>query len=621
MAIDKIDREELKTKLEEVLGKEPSYQRIDGLNPLHVMLDGREFYIYIKNLSPAQLTNDNENIWRVQLPIRDLFDTVKNSPATFVLLGYDAQNDVYATWNPTWVKQRLNVAKSVSFYSRLDKQVQARSDDKPIQKDLNNSGTVIIFPREQVLDILHAIDELFPDTSDYVALGSRKRTSANEAYRKLCDTKNLDDFVAFLMGRGMDQQKAEEAADIIKRLINTGVFASKRRLFMSCDKAEDYPGIIDQFITETVEISRQYIWENDYEETVKAYINFLIGHPDNSYFFDPPTPVEPSVVVVKDTDEPEEKEEEAHASESEEEKDFDWDAYFTGPDGKLSRIANPTLIDLLRPALNTEYRSIANALAIIEEFYEGKFESMAGEDWIRLALAINWEHPYASLNETPEEPERKKQKTHTLKVSFPDGRIIQHRQAAKTYIEVIQDNFPDLISLIGIIHAGVNIVSDSLDAQYHDHQHEIPGGWYVFTNTRTDTKRDDLIRISEELDLGLQVELVPLPDIERGKKDSSEGRRKVRVTFPDGRTIQPNKVGDALVEVVRYAGAEKVRALNIEVCEDNLVLPSPHPKYVVASKPLGDGWYVNISGDTARRYEHMCQISDRLQLGLKVDLI
>ena len=95
----------------------------------------------------------------------------------------------------------------------------------------------------------------------------------------------------------------------------------------------------------------------------------------------------------------------------------------------------------------------------------------------------------------------------------------------------------------------------------------------------------------------------------------------MRVTFPDGRTIQPNKVGDALVEVVRYAGAEKVRALNIEVCEDNLVLPSPHPKYVVASKPLGDGWYVNISGDTARRYEHMCQISDRLQLGLKVDLI
>ena len=109
MAIDKIDREELKTKLEEVLGKEPSYQRIDGLNPLHVMLDGREFYIYIKNLSPAQLTNDNENIWRVQLPIRDLFDTVKNSPATFVLLGYDAQNDVYATWNPTWVQRDRGV--------------------------------------------------------------------------------------------------------------------------------------------------------------------------------------------------------------------------------------------------------------------------------------------------------------------------------------------------------------------------------------------------------------------------------------------------------------------------------------------------------------------------------
>ena len=301
MAIDKIDREELKTKLEEVLGQEPSYRRIDGLNPLHVMVSEREYYIYIKNLSPAQLTNDNDNIWRVQLPIRDLFDTVKNSLATFVLLGYDSQNDVYATWNPTWVKQRLNVAKSVSFYSRLDKQVQARKENKPIQKDLNNCGTVIIFPREQVLDILIAIDELFPDTSDYVALGSRKRTSANEAYRNLCDSKNLDDFVAFLLGRGLDRQKAEEAADIIKRLINTGVFASKKRLFMSRDMISEYPDVIDQFIAETVEISQQYIWESNYETTVKAYISFLIGHLDNSLFFSPPVQSEPSVIVVKDT--------------------------------------------------------------------------------------------------------------------------------------------------------------------------------------------------------------------------------------------------------------------------------------------------------------------------------
>ena len=287
----------------------------------------------------------------------------------------------------------------------------------------------------------------------------------------------------------------------------------------------------------------------------------------------------------------------------------------------MTRIANPTLIDLLRPALNTEYRSIANALAIIEEFYEGRFEAMTGEDWIRLALAINWEHPYASLNETSKEPERKKLKTHTLKVTFPDGRIIQHRQAAKTYIEVIQENFPDLISLIGIVHAGVNIVSDTLDAQYHDHQHLIEGGWYVFTNTRTDTKREDLIRISEELDLGLQVELIPLPDIERRKKDSPEGRQKVRVSFPDGRIIQPNKVSDALVEVVRFAGAEKVRSLNIEICEDNLVLPHPHSKYKTACKPVGEGWFVNTSGDTARRYDYMCQISERLQLGLFIEMI
>ena len=28
-----------------------------------------------------------------------------------------------------------------------------------------------------------------------------------------------------------------------------------------------------------------------------------------------------------------------------------------------------------------------------------------------------------------------------------------------------------------------------------------------------------------------------------------------------------------------------------------------------------------VHRDTARRYEHMCQISDRLQLGMRIDLI
>lgn len=107
MSVEIVDRRELKRRMEEILSKDSSYISLDGVNPNHIRLAGLERYIYVKNISPAQLSNDNPNIVRVQLPIRNTFDTIKNSDVSFILLGYDAQNDVCAVWNPHEVKQRL----------------------------------------------------------------------------------------------------------------------------------------------------------------------------------------------------------------------------------------------------------------------------------------------------------------------------------------------------------------------------------------------------------------------------------------------------------------------------------------------------------------------------------
>lgn len=49
--------------------------------------------------------------------------------------------------------------------------------------------------------------------------------------------------------------------------------------------------------------------------------------------------------------------------------------------------------------------------------------------------------------------------------------------------------------------------------------------------------------------------------------------------------------------------------------------PEPHPKYLGQCKLLPDGLYVNTGGDTVWRYQHIIQISDRLRLCLKVELI
>lgn len=50
--IKKVSRYTLQQIFIESLEDCESFKIIDGLNPFHIMLNGKELYIYIKNLSP-----------------------------------------------------------------------------------------------------------------------------------------------------------------------------------------------------------------------------------------------------------------------------------------------------------------------------------------------------------------------------------------------------------------------------------------------------------------------------------------------------------------------------------------------------------------------------------------
>ncbi len=617
MSVEIVDRRELKRRMESILSKDPSYISLDGVNPNHIRLAGKERYIYVKNISPAQLSNDNPNVVRVQLPIRNTFDTIKNSDASFILLGYDALNDVCAVWNPHEVKQRLNVGKSVSFYSRLAIQQQARRENIQVRKHLNNQGEVLVFPREDLLNVLLTIDALFPNSTPYVAMGSRLRTSANAAFRLLCDKNNLDGFAYYLKAIGLDQAEIDNATGIIQRLINSGIFTSKRRLFLSCDSIDGYSQIIAQFIQETEEYSHQYIWERNYGQSVCHYIDYLATIEEEQWPVNYSTPEDASGVY---DNYPAGGEDEPEVEEEPEEEEIDWETPFEDKNGALTKIANPELLDQLRPVLTGEFKSTNSAIAIFQDFYGDRYKMLGFKGIIALFRAIDWKHPYTEISELTSGPKRKS-KDVTLRVTYPDGRIIQHRQAALTYVEVIENSFPELINEIKILHAGVNIVSKEIDPRYKSSQKPIKDGWYVMTNSSSARKKEDLERISDELELDLKVELVPLVKVDKSQRKASRRYQKIRVTFPDGRVIQPNKVSDTLLEVVKYAGTEAVFDLNITVAEMNMILAEPHPKYPGQCKLLPDGFYVNTGGDTVWRYQHIIQISDRLRLGLKVELI
>lgn len=248
--------------------------------------------------------------------------------------------------------------------------------------------------------------------------------------------------------------------------------------------------------------------------------------------------------------------------------------------------------------------------------------------------SIDWTDPYFHddlvINKTSSaiaiilEPP-KRNKTHILRVEFPDGTVLQEKNVSETYAQTIKLIGPELVALVELSHAGVSIVSKTLDAKYAQYQKPIGDGWYVMTNSSTNTKCTDLQLISDELELDLKISLVPLDGSEitvLPHVEMPEGARaKIRVTFPDGHVSQPSKVLEVLVEVVKYAGADRVRRLGIICCGANLILKNPSPRYHKPCKPVGDGWLCNTCSDTVTKFSQISEISNKLGLGLKVELV
>ena len=761
--VQKIDRQECQLRFLAAL-KGTTYRFIEGLNPFRILLDGTEYWIYIKNLTSAHF--ENPDVWRAQLPQRDDFNPIKESDADFILLGYDGENDVYATWNPVWVKQRLNSTGNVSFYSRYSLQEQARKEMTFKRRELSNEGEVVVFPRELIRMFFVNVSSYFLAEGDYVAMGSKRRPEANEAFKNFSDSSNVADFARYLADEERSQVTIGNYCRVIKNLLSEGTISRNRKIFLQYDSLIEYRKAVPQFVELDEVKEKNEKWHNLISAALNSYIDFLTQvspaiRPDG---------IIPNIVDVDEVD----RENPAHRSQETKEyeplngnifgyfcsqkalvkfeaflstKDYkdstikryvraikslrqdgsiekykdiflscscyseyqeaserffekqdvkyvneykhyensaamkqfieflrsahpyeiaecpaselhdedvvpygmsaesidrpvsepiahDWEAEFTDANGKFTRIANPELIGILRPYLDTEYPKKAAAFNAIDRFYGNRFPAMTLADWGKLMKAIDWSDPYfhddpvakktsTSFALTLEPPKRSK--THILRVEFPNGTVLQEKNVSETYAQTIKLIDPELVALMELSHAGVGIVSKTLDAKYAQYQKPIGDGWYVMTNSSTNTKCTDLQLISDELELDLKISLVPLDGSEitvLQHVEMPEGTRaKIRVTFPDGHVSQPSKVLEVLVEVVKYAGADRVRELGIICCGANLILKNPSPRYQKPCKPVGDGWLCNTCSDTGTKFSQISEISNKLGLGLKVELV
>lgn len=133
------------------------------------------------------------------------------------------------------------------------------------------------------------------------------------------------------------------------------------------------------------------------------------------------------------------------------------------------------------------------------------------------------------------------------------------------------------------------------------------------------------LSLSYSKEEGLTLEQVKEPINENGAKTEKTSRSKsaiIKVTFPDGEVLCHRVVKDTLIEVIRYAGLERVYSLRYPTRGTFLLskekLTDDRARYQVE---IADGYFLITNSSTDAKLKQIEYISHQLNLNLKSELV
>ena len=360
-----------------------SVNSISGMNPTLINVNGEQMFVYIKNLSPAQLSNDNPDVWRIQLPKRQEFDDIKQSDKMFVLFGYDYVRKVYTTWNPYWCKQRLNVAESCSMYSRLSLQNRVASNQKIEKMQLQKDGDVVCIPSALLASYLKNIRSFYPEESTYIPVGSSiqkriKEESEQDSCESQIDAKLLfekfiacydkDNFVRYLLedGKGRDYIKDTfKYVDIVLDCIY-----KYAEFFYEYTNLKDYKHAINRLIWHSHLCSYSDQMRLAIKKAMNKYIAFAeIKMHENSSLDNNGTAIKKDFCPIKTRPK-----------------------YKLDQFGKLNKL-DTVIIDYLTPQVRgVDYPDYESIIIQIKKYYPAEATAkMTPADWLKLFDSTRWQ--------------------------------------------------------------------------------------------------------------------------------------------------------------------------------------------------------------------------------------
>ena len=281
------------------------------------------------------------------MPIKPAFDSIKSSPYPFIFLGYDGLNDVFICWNYHIAKERLNVGKSVSFYSRTFFQSEVKEGEF-IRRKLKNGDVPVLFKRSDLIEFFKKIDTFFPieNTSKFnytVNIGNHDYEVEFKEYLKF--------------NRKLSDKSIKNYANALKGRISEGL----KKHFM--------PSLETIFLIDNVsfleELNVKLFEKEEYKELNITGKNMYSCAFDNYISFINNLSIHKVVDVHNEVSDVKEE-------------------YCKG--GKLLKITDIDLLNQIQPLIASN--RLLSAAQIVGKYYENQYLNMELSDWISLVRKI-----------------------------------------------------------------------------------------------------------------------------------------------------------------------------------------------------------------------------------------
>lgn len=207
-----------------------------------------------------------------------------------------------------------------------------------------------------------------------------------------------------------------------------------------------------------------------------------------------------------------------------------------------------------------------------------------------------------------------------LKVTFPNGKSFCYKNVTSTMIDSLIEIGPDRFQEIHLVMCHLPLLSLEVYPKYKEWMKPVCNGWYLNTQSNTDTKYLQLRAISEALDLGLEIELSSdLEPTESGKKEKgTKSKDKLLVKFPDNEYIANDSSLDTFLQTIWKLGIDDIARRNIFWAGRPLVSAFKTNNTQVQ---VGLNRWVTVPTTTKDRYKLLRVISMHLHINLEITII